>query len=114
MTGGENRIARRQRVGDGRFPGAGPRRREDDRFGGPRLQDALDAIERGTEHLHKGRRTVVDGREIDRAAQMVGQIGRAGNEDRILHCVASLTVSWRASAPSCPQTTWRKSPLQFF
>ena len=74
----EHAIARRQRVGQRCFPGAGAGRGVDDhRLRG--LEDGLDALQHALGHLGEFRPALVDQRHVDGAQHAVGNGRRSGN-----------------------------------
>ena len=71
-------VARRQRIDDRRFPGAGARRRkDDDRPGG--LEDLLATLEHRLAELGELRAAMVDDRHIHGAEHAIRHRARTGN-----------------------------------
>ena len=84
IADGQNRVARNERVGQCRFPAACTGGREDEDLCMARFDDGLDACSRGGQQCRERRRAVIDCRQIAGPAQMLGHVGRTGDENRIL------------------------------
>ncbi|CAM3299170.1 hypothetical protein PANO111632_12925 [Paracoccus nototheniae] len=84
VPGGQHRGARRQGVGDRRLPPAGAGRGKDKDLRLRRFQDLFHALQRGMQDLAEHRAAMVDGGHVDGLAKHLGDVRRAGNEDRVL------------------------------
>src|SRR5258708_3636510 len=75
----QHALARRERVYERRFPGAGARSRVDDYFAARAFEDALHSRDHALPQLGEVGAAVVHGRKVDRAQHPVGHVGGAGN-----------------------------------
>ena len=77
----QNLVAGVERVRDGRFPGAGARRREDEDAAVLHLEDLLQIFEDRQRELREFGRAHVLHADVHRRADGLGNVGRAGNEE---------------------------------
>jgi len=80
----EDRIAGRQRVGDRRLPAARSGGGKDHDLAVLRSEHPLAALAHGGERPREGGRAVIHRLHLHGAAQAIGHVGRAGDENRVL------------------------------
>ena len=91
---GEHAIARRQRIDQGRLPGAGARRGKD-HHGRGGLENRLQPVENGPAQRRELRAPVIDGRLRHRPQHTIGCVGRP----RYLQKVSAAPMHGRTSYP---------------
>lgn len=107
VTRGQHLVARRQRVGDRHLPTTRPGGGKQEHLGRGSLENGPNPCHRRCQHLGKGAGPVVKRRNIHRPAQVLGHIGRSGDEDGVLHGCSSSISHWG-------QRSSRSDPWIFF
>jgi hypothetical protein len=79
-AGGEQLVARRARIGEGRFPGAGAALRINHDLAVPGLENLLEVFEQRQSQLGKVRGTMVLHDDMHGAQDAIRHIGRSRNE----------------------------------
>ena len=80
-AGDQHLVARRQRVGHGRFPAAGARGGKEEDLAAFRLEDLLEIGEERQRELGQVGRPLVFHRNVDCAAHALGDVGGPRNEE---------------------------------
>src|SRR6185437_1390948 len=109
--GQKHLVARRERIDDGGFPGAGARRRkDDDRLLG--AKDALHACKYGVAEFGEFRAPVVQGRHIHGPQYPVRYVGRAWNLEKMPSCMQGHWASFPWNLSSKRSTIGGLSPTR--
>ena len=110
VAGGEQAVAGRQGVGEGRLPGPRAARREDERLTGGGFEESFQVAEKAGRQLGERRGAVVLHGAVHGAEDPVRDVGGPGDEEEV---AAGHSVALRESGAESSESGRRRSPAGY-